>query len=95
MHLYFEQSYVPEGIISTSSRLSRTLLLLVLSLRELEEFVELLLDTSVSCSFDFGVMKLLSSSSQAESANRDVTEKAKSFACKLKITIVLLSSKYK
>ena len=67
----------------------------------------LLLDTLVSSSLDCGVTssillddsssrgaKLLSSS-QAESANRDVTERTKSFACKLKIMIVLLSSKYK
>ena len=67
----------------------------------------LLLDTLVSSSLDCGVTssillddsssrgaKLLSSS-QAESANRDVTERTKSFACKLKIIIVLLSSKYK
>ena len=70
--------------------------------------LELLLDTLVSLLLDCGVTlslldevgsssrgaKLLSSS-QAESANRDVTERTKSFACKLKIMIVLLSSKYK
>jgi len=68
----------------------------------------LLLDTLVSLSLDCGVTfslldevgsssrgaKLLSSS-QAESANRTTAERAKSFACKLKIMIVLLSSKYK
>ena len=68
----------------------------------------LLLDTLASLSLDCGVTlslldevgsssrgaKLLSSS-QAESANRTTAERAKSFACKLKIMIVLLSSKYK
>ena len=76
------------------------------ALTEEEDLAELL-DTLVSSSLDCGVTssillddsssrgaKLLSSS-QAESANRDVTERAKSFACKLKIMIVLLSSKYK